>query len=382
MSQIYPSGLTYQNLPHARVINATLNSITLDATGETVQFVGAIYLENPLGGSKTISAAGGGKIVWRTNTGVVFADAGTTFTLGIQDVSTTTSPGQGDGSFDVSVAYTGGGGGVTNNSLQQSVMTSGSKTIAHGDLVAMVFTMTARGGSDAVTVVYQAISTEAGTSSLGGSVISNTSGAYAVSNVYPMAYIVFDDGSIGYMYGTYFVNAVTAVTINSGTSIADEYGNYLNIPYTFYAVGIRALLYFADNTPDCELLLYSDPLGTPSVQRKLTVDATQLSVVNSIRYVTLPFTTPYLVKAYTPVAVTCRPTTANNVIMYVHDGDGVKSDKINPPNSYCYAVRRLDNTGAFSDYNGGTAKTRMMEIYLYGYHVEQGINNATYCLGI
>ena len=382
MSQLNSIGVSLQTIPHQRYSTNTVGAAsTLNAAGETTQVVGVIQLENPLGGSKTISAAGGGKIVWMTGA-VTFSSGSTTFVVGIQDVSTASSPGQGDGVNDVSVSYTGGGGGITANAVQQSVMASGSKTIAHGDMVALVFAMTARGATDSVIVQHAPSGTEVNPNILGGSVIENTGGSYANTSAYPMAYIVFDDGSVGYMYGFAMQKAVTTVTINSGTATADEYGNLLYLPFSFYAIGIEAMVSLAGNSSDCELLVYSDPLGTPAVQRTLTVDATQASATAAVRFLGLPFATPLLVKPYTPIAVTCRPTTVNNLSIYAWDGDGVKSDRIHPPNNYAYAVRRLDNAGAFSDYNGGMAKTRMMSIHLYGYFVEQGVNNASYKLGI
>lgn len=382
MSQLNSVGVSLQTIPHQRYSTTTVGgTTTLNATGETCQVVGVIQLENPLSGSKTISAAGGGKIVWMSGA-VTFANAGTTFTVSIQDVSTSSSPGQGDGVNDVSVSYTGGGGGVTGSAIQQSTMGSGSKTIAHGDLVSLVFSMTARGGTDSIIIQHAPTGTEVNPNILGGSIIENTSGSYANTSAYPMAYIVFDDGSVGFMYGFSMQAAVNTVTINSGTGTADEYGNLIYLPFSFYALGIEVMASLAGNSSDFELLVYSDPLGTPAVQRTLTVDATQASATGSVRFVGLPFSTPLLVKPYTTVAITCRPTTANNLSIYAWDGDGVKSDKIHPPNNYVYAVRRLDNTGAFSEYNGGTTKTRMMSIHLYGYFVEQGVNNAAWHLGI
>ncbi len=382
MSQINSIGTNYQTVPFQRYSSSSVGTAsTLNATGETTQIVGSVFLENPLGGSKTISAAGGGKIVWFTGT-VTFANAGTTFVVSIQDVSTASSPGQGDGVNDVSVTYTGGGGGVTGTAVQQSVMASGSKTIANGDLIAIVLSMTARGGVDSIAVQHAPTGTEVNANILGGSIVENTTGVYANTSAYPMAYIVFDDGSVGYMYGFAMQAAINTVTINSGTGTADEYGNLIKLPYTFYALGIEVMVSLAGNSSDFELLLYSDPLGTPTVQRTLTADATMASATATTRFVGLYFSTPYMMSANTPVAITCRPTTVNNLSIYAFDGDGVKSDKIHPPNNYVYAVRRLDNTGAFSDYNGGTAKTRMMSIYLVGYYVEQGVNNCSYQLGV
>jgi len=383
MSFVDSLGSNYQTVPYERFTTNIAGSISiLNAATETAQLVGTIHLENPLGGSKTISAAGGGKIVWVTGA-VTFANAGTTFTVSIQDVSAASNPGQGDGVDDVSVTYTGGGGGVTANAAQQSTIGSGSKTITNGDPIAIVFSMTARGGTDTVAVQHAPLGSEGTGSGFGGAVIDNTSGSYiAQTSAYPMAYIVFDDGSVGWMNGFVMQKSITNVAINSGTATADEYGNILYLPYTFYAIGMKVMVNVATYSSDFEMLLYSDPLGTPAAQRTVSIDASQVSDDNNLKIVGVNFSTPYLIKRYTPIAITARPTTANSITVYAFDGDGVKSDRINPPNAYAYACRRLDNSSAFSDYNGGTAKTRLMGIHLYGYYVEQGVNNAAWHLGI
>lgn len=381
MSQINSKQTVLTTLPHQRYSTATAGATsTLNATGETAQLVGYVHLENPLGGAKTISSAGG-KIVWVTGA-VTFASGSSTFTVSIQDVSTSSSPGQGDGVNDVSVAFTGGGGGITANAVQQSAISSGSKSIAHGDLVALVFAFTARAGADSIVMQHAPTGTEVNPNILGGSVIDNTTASYVNVAAYPMAYIIFDDGTVGWFFGFTMQKTVTTVTYNSTTGTADEYGNLINIPYTFHAIGIEAMLSFAGNSSDCELLLYTDPLGTPVVAHTVTVDATQVSATASTRFVAKPFSSPYLIKANTPVGISCRPTTANNLSIYAFDGDGVKSDVIHPPNSYSYGIRRLDNTGAFSDYNGGTAKTRLVSIWVYGYYVEQGINVCSGQVGV
>lgn len=365
--------------------SSNFQAVTLNAAGETCFFIGHIVLENPLGGSKTISAAGGGAIVWRTGT-TTFSNASTTFDVGIQDVSTATSPSQGDGTFDVMASFTGGGGGVTSGATQTSVMTTGTKTISHGSLVAIGFAMTARGGSDSVVVNGQyhdmtQLSILAGLPT----VTDNTTGTYARSgNALPNAYIQFDDGSIGWIFGCGFATNVTgSIAYNISTATADEYGNYINYPATFNAIGAQFYILTALNSSDFEILLYSAPLGTPVVERTITVDATQLSATATAFTCAVLFSSPFTLKANTPYAITVRPTTANNCTLYFRDTNTVSGGgETTEIGTYAYAIRRLDNTGAFSDYNGGTAKTRIMSIALKTYHIEQGVNMCSGQVGV
>ena len=382
MSQLLVSGEIVQ-LPSSPTGIAGTTSDTLNAANETFAFIGQVLLENPLSGSKTLSSAGGGRIVWTTGS-VTFSNGATTFDIGIQDVSTTTSIAQPDGTFDVKASFTGGGGGITASAVNTSVMTTGTKTIAHGDLIAITLAMTTRGGTDSIAVVLNNMTNYWGDSLLPG-VVNNTSGTWARNvTALPNAYIIFDDGTIGWLAGTSFTKtAPILLNYNSGTGTADEYGNLLKYPVTFNALGISLTGYAATASADFELLLYSTPLGTPVVERTITVDATQLTSSNGTRLKGMfLFSSPFLLKARTEYAITLRPTTTNNIGIYYHDVDNSTGGKAGSPNSYCYAVRRLDNTGAFSDYNGGTANTRAMSIFVFGTHIAQGVNMCSGQVGV
>jgi hypothetical protein len=380
MSQVQIIGS--HRLPPRHYIDINVGATsTLNAAGETQHTVGYIRLQNPYGGSKTISAAGGGRIVWDTSS-VTFANAGTTFKVGIQDVSTATSPAQGDGTFDVEASFTGGGGGVTANTTQTSVMTTGTKTIAHGNLIAITFAMTARGGTDSIAVE----NTHPGVYSNGANlpaVTNNTGGSYTkLANAIPNCYIIFDDGTIGWFLGCPFIQVQpTGLPINSGTATADEYGNIINSPTTFLALGMEAELTINNTSADFEMLLYSDPLGTPVVERIITIDATQVASTN-VGWIGAMFTTPFLIKANTLYCISVRPTTVNNVQVYYLGSNNSTGASLGVSGSQHYACRRLNNAGAFSDYNGGTAQTRVMMMNLIGDYREQGVNMCSGQVGV
>lgn len=382
MSQILsPGNITFLPFTNKSGNGALANQI-LNATGETCQMIGYIMLENPLGGSKTISAAGGGSITWRAST-VTFASGTSVFDVGIQDVSTSSSPAQGDGVMDAYGSYT-AASSLASNTTYSTAMSSGTKTIAHGDLIAITMAMTTLGGADSVAVACNGTSSLMPTVNYFPCVMSNTSGAYLrQASTTPNAYITFDDGTVGWFFGSAFNTATGSnATINSETDTADEYGNYIKLPATFYALGIMAFYGVSGTSADLELLLYTDPLGTPAVVRAVTVDATQASVVGVLTNTAL-FTEPYLINANTEYAITLRPTTVNNISHYYSDTNSeTGGGKTGYPNANCHAIRRLDNTGAFSDFNGGTAKTRLAYIALVGAYIEQGVNFATSQIGM
>lgn len=375
MSQIYVANQISQLPKVTAEAFVTGGSVTLNATGETTFSVGHIELEGGAG-SKTISAAGGGSIVWRT-VAVTFSNGSTVFGVGLQDVSTATAPAQGDGTFDVYASFTGGGGGITANATQTSVMTSGTKTLTHGDLIAIGFSMTARGGTDSISV---ALSTITSTTNL-PVVTSNTGGTYArVAGSNPCAYIIFDDGTKGWLWMTNFNQTVNSVVnINLDTATADEYGNIV-IPTTrFRATGIRALLDI-NLTANLEAILYSDPFGTPVAERIVTMDGEQ-SGTSAGGNTWLMFSSYYDMRPNVTYAITIRPTTTSDLGMYYIDSIA-GAELLGAPNDFAYACRRIGNTGAFSDYNGGTAKTRLMNMSLVSNYAEQGVNTANYRIGI
>lgn len=381
MSQVNTSGSVIFLPPVNTNSNTTNPQTQLNATGETAHLIGYVMLENPLGGSKTISAAGGGSIVWKSNL-CTFANGGSTFKIGIQDVSTASSPAQGDGTFDVLASLTGGGGGISSSAVNTTAMTSGTKTINQGDLIAITFEFTTRAGTDSILISNNFQAGFWDTQVLPG-IYSNTTGAYARETTgLPNAYIVFDDGTVGWIYGASFVSTPpVSQTFNSTTVTADEYGNLLYYPNTFYAIGIGYYGSYSANSSDLELILYSDPLGTPVAERTITVDATQLAATTTGLFFHL-FSSPFLMRANTKYAVTLRPTTANSVVIYYVDNSSSTAGKIGTPNTNCYAVRRLDNSGAFSDYNGGTANTRKMSVFALSSYMEQGTNICSGQVGV
>lgn len=379
MSHLASKGTIKTIVPYIRNNSTTpTTTSTLALTGKTVQFVGDIYLQDPLGGSKTISAAGGGSIIWKAGTSV-FADGSSVFTVGLQDLSTSSSPGQGDGTFDVKAVFT--GSGITTAAVNTSVMTTGSKTISHGDQVAIVLEFTTRAGSDSVVVTYAGNGYEVTSSIMGNCVIDNVAGSYTLQSAIPSAIIKFDDGTTGFIAISNFIANASSTAYNSTTGTADEYGNLIKVPATFYAMGLTCLAVFSSGSSDAELILYSAPLtSTPVAEKTITIDGTQLGGTGANRSVTRLFATPFIMKANTEYVVSLRPTTANNVSVYYEDGI-TDSMYLQPPNDIAYAVRRLDNTGAFADTNGGTAKTRLYRCAVIGFYIEQGVNNATFQIG-
>src|SRR3990172_9084696 len=170
------------------------SSGTLDAVGEKINFIGRVYLEGGPG-SKTISSAGG-KIDWRTAT-VTWATPGSTLRVGIADVDLTNGPpGRDDGTFDVRKDLVQGTDSLASNTWVSTAMATGTKTIEHGDLVSIVFELTATLGVDVVTVNK----VNNNNVSYNMPFVSTFLGGVWASGIgTPCAVITFDDATLGFL---------------------------------------------------------------------------------------------------------------------------------------------------------------------------------------
>ena len=351
-----------------------------DASGKSIQYIGYVYLEDGVGGSsKTISSAGG-KIYWNTSS-VVFANAGTTLRVGIQDVSTSTAPAQGDGTFDVYKDLVGGTDTIKGTAPQTTVMASGSKTLTHGQLIAIAFTMTSRGGTDSVNYRSWSPATTTGNTQM-PTTMTNASGSFVRGAGVPDAVIEFDDGTLGWIMGSYTLTEQNSVVYNLNTAGADEYGNLIIPRFSMRAAGLFGIANPASSSADFELCLYSDPLGSPTLIEAITIDATQLANSTSFGAFSIPFATPRILSVGTTYAITFRPTTTTNITSYYHGVGDARFWRLNTLGDDCYAINRINNSGAFSDYNGGTAKTRRMWISLIVDRLNDTAGNAQYHIGI
>lgn len=334
----------HANVQGAPFIGVFSNTI-LDAVNEACIMVGYLWWADAA--SHSVTTSGSSSMQWRSG-GSVLADAGTTVKVGIAGVNTTTGPpvravNVADViTFDVNASFVGGGGGITANAWQTSVPSTGSKTIAHGDLIAFAIQMTARGGVDEIYVATEGTLL---TPSL-PTVTTFNSGAYTPSTRLPNVILTASDGTKGYFYGG-FVGTIgsTARTWNNA-SATKEYGNILRVPFAMRTYGIVVACDFAG---DCDLILYSDPLGTPVVARTLSVDLNTVGAQSSQSDGRYLFSTSYDLAASTNYAVVVKPTSAINVSMSYKQFNAASDQVSEMLGTDCYAISR--STGAFAAQN-------------------------------
>lgn len=320
--------------------NPTTTAVTLDAAGESITGVGIVALSTGPGTSKVISSAGG-KVCWYPSTNT-FANGTTNVRIGVQDVSA----GVEDASFDVQADLVGGTDTITANAIVCTAMESGTKTIAHGDTIAISHEMTARGGADSLVIRHAGAS---GVIDLPNSYLTvDTTGSPVITAGTLSGALIFDDGTVGWILGS--VPAVIGVpAANTGTT-PDEYATIFRVPFPVSVCGISADLDDIATTDTYEALLYSTPLGTPVAERTITVDPTlnqSATFDGTFRWL---FTSAFTPTINTDYAVAIRPTSANSITIHTLQlGSGNAALRATTPlGTNWQQGTRVDNAGAFT----------------------------------
>lgn len=338
--------------PFASVIGTNLTT-TMDAAGESVAYIGRMNLSTGPGTSKVISSSGG-KIYFLA-TSVTFVNAGSTVRVGIQDVDATT--GLEDGTHDVYDDLVGGTDTIGNGTITTATMSTGTKTITHGDVVAIVIEMTARGGADVIRPNRYEPSGVAGfpycTNDIGSGPVKVTG--------YPMLCVEFDDGTVGTLGPGTLVSTIAATNFNSG-STPDEYALIFQVPFKCTVNRLFGVIGDIDSGDDGELILYSAPLsGSPVVEQSVTPDPDLYGSAGSVATTITMAITEEELSINTDYAVAYRPTNTNARQIY----------RVTIPTAAARAMlmggtnfregTRSDNAGAFSE---GTTTLPLLGVFL------------------
>jgi len=312
---------------------------TMDAAGESVTVIGIVALSTGPGTSKTISASGGA-IYWRAGSANTFANSGTTLRIGVQDVSA----GLEDGTFDVSADLVGGTDTITNSSIMGTLMETGTKTIAHGDTIAVSMELIARAGADSVIATAFAQGNQLVNSYLSA---DTGSGPVASQNIGQFS-LLFDDGTVGWIL--YNIPALVTTTTFGNGSTPDEYATIFQTPFANTIVGISAILDNVASTDTFEAILYSTPLGTPVAEVTITVAPTLVVSATADGTWEWLFTSPFTPAINTNYAVAIRPTSVNTISLFrLQFGTGNGANRaVTPLGTLWSEGTRSDATGAFS----------------------------------
>lgn len=315
----------------------------MDATNEGLIVVGRIITAD--GGSHTLDTTGSSSIGWRS-AAVTFANGATVVKVGLAAVDTATGPpGRAANAanvvtFDVNATHT--GSGITTTAWQTSVPTAGTKTIANGDLVAFAIQMTNRAGVDSVI-----ISMPAGLAVHRPAITAYISATYAGQSAYPNILITFSDGTLGWFQGGDIASTILTTTYNSGSS-PNEYGQLYSLPVPVKVHGLYAVV---DPDADFDMVLYSDPLGTPVAEKTASVDANTVATTTARRILEM-FPAPYTAGANQPIAAIMKPGGSSSTL-YGKTLQAATHRVADPWGTTGYGVSRA--SGAFADISSGTS---------------------------
>jgi hypothetical protein len=310
-------------------------NILQDAANEAAIFIGRVFTED--GGSHTVNTTGSSSLGWLAGA-VTFAAAagGSTFKVGLGTVDTATGPpGRATNAanvitFSVNGLYTSGTNAPTASAWNETVPTAGSLAIANGDLVAFSTQMVTRTNPDAVNTQDFGLANNTFPFAT-----AFTGGSYSDNTARPNCVITFSDGARGYIQGSNIAAARISTIWNNG-SATKEYGNYMQFPVPVSIVGIGAFLAI---TGDVSFNLYSDPLGTPTIQKTVAFDVNVVANGNT-RYAEALFASPYSLAANTPIGIVMQPTTVTNVLhngrTYAISGHQTSHEL----GANCYAINR------------------------------------------
>lgn len=339
----------------------------MHVAGYSVAVVGQITFQDGHTGSKACSAAGGCSIGWDTGNGVTFANAGTTFRIGIQDVAAT---GLEDETYDVYADLVGGTDSLAHLTLYDTPMESGSKTMTAGDVVAVVFTVVSvAGGDNPVKMTYQPLrpfESAVGAPAWGFPYATRDDGTLLKRDQegVPAVAITLDDGSMAWIQGAGLPTRLvyTDVAAVATDTTPDEYAAVFKLPIAATIIGCGFRIGSVATGDVFEILLYEDPLGTPAVVATLTPDPDQLL---SARFQEFVFPAGVDAEADTYYGCAIRPTSTNPLTWSYYAGhDGMGHMKGVLPFTELQWTARSDQSGAFveTDADHVPAFTVVLEI--------------------
>jgi len=306
LNPILGTGLIYPRMSLMTVVPSFSATALIDATGEKIALCGRVFFPSRTG-TKNITRL---QFMW----GAVTKAGGSALTLSLQDISLTTAPLQPDGVPDQTVAIA--NADITANSWFRSNALSATRTVANGDLVAVVVEFDGAGRLSTDSFIVNGLVAAAANASF---VFGQCSGmlftaAWAALTFIPIIVLEFDDGTFGTLLGAHAIKALNTHVCNVGTAIADEHAIVINFPFSCKIDGLWALVTVAAAS-DFSLVLYS---GTTALET-VAVDGSSFAGT-TVRYIWVPIPERQLTPN-TDYYVSVKPTTVNNMTAYSCDVD-------------------------------------------------------------
>lgn len=340
--------------------STSLTDSNINAANLAVVVIGQMEWDDHA--SHTVDTTGSSAFGWQAGSGI-HSNAGTTLKVGIASVDTSNGPTgrpvnvAGVITYDVASVMAGGSSLVTQSSWNESVPTAGSKTIAHGELIAFCWQMTSRAGSDAILI--RSLST-AGVSSGLPNFCSYNGSSFSSQNLWPNCVVRAANGTRGVIRGTSVISTSSSKVWNS-SSTPKEYGNIIQVPYPCKAIGPVVYGNFAG---DCDFVLYEDPLGTPVSRASFSLDGNTIGTSSLAIYDPI-FTTGFgwQLTPNVPYYIAAKPGASNATLNYITFGNEAHQSTV-PGGDNGYAASR----------NGGvvSAQNSQLDRFFIGLQVSGG----------
>lgn len=292
--------------PYALSINS---GTALGGTNQAAHQIASIW--NQGGGTETCSS-GGCEIGFVIGT-TTFATAGSTIRCGLQDQAASGMPAHGDGTFDVYDDLVQGTDSMAAGA-KTVTMSSGSKSVANGDLVAVVCNFTTRNGADSVQFAGSTRNSGNDAANLPVYVYENPAGTYTSQQTGVNFWVKYDSGRYGFPIGAVFATQGLTQNYNNGSS-PSRYGNIIKVPVPAKACGFsfNGSLLAAGRTADV-ILNEEQADGTftaiPGATVSLVADNTSSA---SNRTISHGFPSCVYLTAEKRYFLEIVPTTANNI---------------------------------------------------------------------
>lgn len=339
-------GLQMPAVPPITFLPTFTTGLLIDATGEKIAFMGRVW--NKDRATKSISRVG-------FMFGAVTKAGGSGLTISLQDVSVAAGPpGRPDETPDQTVAVANADATFATNTWHRSGALSANRSVAYGELLAVVieYDGTGRLGADSVIVNSLSPAGNPELDMLAGSALK-TGGTWATGTGIGNLILEFDDGTFGTFVGAFPTNGITATAYNTG-SAADEIALEFTVPGPVKVDGAWVATLMAANA-NVDVVLYEDTTTLVTV----STDLRTIIQAAAPRRLRLPFAEQLLTPGHT-YRLSLKPTTGNSVTAY--DLGVASADHLQawPLGTAAYYTSRAD-AGTWTP---NTAKRPMMGLYV------------------
>jgi hypothetical protein len=291
--------------PMAQATPSLGTTLVIDATGEKVAFCGRVFFPSRTG-TKDIRTLG-------FRFGTVTKAGGSALTVSLQNVLNAGAgyPMVPDETQDQTVAIANADAAFVSNTWLQTGNLSADRTVAFGELVAVVLEYDGSGRLGADTVMLSGLAAQNAGPTHGATGVLKTA-SWAAQATIPNLILGFSDGTFGTLQGAFPFSALASVSYHSGTAGADEYALELTFPGPVKIDGGGGTWGLTNSSTDVELICYDGT--TPMTDGTAVIDA-DYGATASVRPGVGPFAAMLSLAANTTYRLALKPTAASAVLL-------------------------------------------------------------------